>query len=228
MLRRAVSGFSEASVITAVIAALVIGVFGYAFVSDEMGRAFWSVGCVVMLLVLAWDSSPNVSVERRVDWRSYLAASVVVFGLTVYGAGVDAAIVVASVAISLLGMLMLLVRLRVPCSFAIGLLLVQSVLFLTWPIWAASLLIQFDAQPLVDLLVKVGPLFAINGAIDPTDAFTHRPLAYRLMNLGQDIPYEMPNSIWPSVLLHVASGFPGVLWYVWKQRRQPPSPTQAN
>lgn len=67
--------------------------------------------------------------------------------------------------------------------------------------------------------MKIGPLFAINGNIDPTDAFTHRPLAYRLMNLGQDVFYEMPRSILPCVLVHVASGLPGILLRVLPSRR---------
>jgi hypothetical protein len=229
MLRRVVSGFSGVGTALAIITAAVLVSYGYWFVQDAIGRGFWSVGCVTMLLVLAWEcerSAPSAQEAResRLDWRAYVTACVVVSAISVYGAGFAAACVVGSIAFSLLGALMLLVSLRIAGPIAIGMLLVQSVLFLTWPVWAANLLTTFESQWLVDLLVKVGPFFAINGAIDPTDAFTHRPLAYRLMNLGQDIPYEMPRSIWPCVLLHVSAGLPGmILWFLRARRRSNPA-----
>jgi hypothetical protein len=206
-------------VAAALVAAMALSLLGYRSVTDELHRAFWSLGCAVMLLVLAWKerNAGNLG-PAAVDWRNYGAACAVVLAMALYAAGPRATLVIGAVAFSLLGLLMLLVCLRIPCSLAIGLLLVQSVLFLTWPVWTANLLVRFDSQWLVDLLVRIGPLFAINGAIDLTDPFTHRPMAYRLMNLGQDIPYQMPRTIGPSVAVHALAGLPGVVWYGWKRR----------
>lgn len=213
-----------ASRLGAIFAGAVLASAGAATLNDPIMRAFWDVACVVMLLVLAWEgrsscAAARVSPQHDVDWLSYTLACSAVLIVTVLGAGTGAAIVVASIAFSLLGMLLLLTWFGLPVTLSIAILLLQSVLFLTWPIWSSSLLVLFDCQRVIDLLVKIGPLFAINGSIDPTDAFTHRPLAYRLMNLGQDVPYEMPRSIWPCVLVHVASGLPGILLRILPSRR---------
>lgn len=226
--------------VTAFVAGAALAGFGYATLNEPLTRAFWDVACVVMLMVLAWDgisSHPRLqplesnSLSNGVDWRSYSIACVPVLLAALMAAGVGSALVAASIAFSLLGMLLLFTHFRLPAAFAIGLLLLQSALFLTWPIWSSSLLVRFESQPLVDLLVMIGPLFAINGSIDPTDPFTHRPLAYRLMNLGQDVPYEMPHSIWPCVLVHFAAGVPGVLMQAFAQRNnvktQTPEPADG-
>lgn len=173
--------------------------------SEPVGRAIWCACVAVLMLPVAYRGTP-----REVDWFSYLIAGGVSALACGFAAGPLAALVVGAVAFSLLGLLLLYVRIGVTTSLAISLLLVQGVLFFTWPIWAAQWLVRFDVQWLVDLLVKIGPLFAINGAIDPTDPLTHRPLAYRLMNLGQDIPYAMPTSVWPCVIVHVIVGLPGI------------------
>ncbi len=194
---------------------------GWWITSDPIGRAMWGVACVVLLLPISYSAeseSIRTIARSRVDGLAYTLASGAAVLMVALMSGFHAAFVVAAIAISLIGGLLLLARIGVPTALGIGWLLVQSVLFLAWPIWAANLLVKFDSQSLVDLLVKVGPIFAINGSIDPTDAFTHRPLAYRLMNLGQDIPYEMPRTIWPCVLVHLAAGLPGmVVSWRWKR-----------
>ncbi len=187
-------------------AGLLLAAVGGVATDDPIGRGFWGVVSIVLLLPMA----ASIGVSRRVDFVSYALACVPIVGFVTCESGVSPAIVVAAVAFSLIGLLALADRLRIPGAFAIGVLIVQSALVLTWPIWAAKLLLKFDSQWLVDLLVKIGPLFAINASLDPTDAFTHRPLAYRLMNLGQDIPYTMPMSIWPCVIVHALTGACGV------------------
>lgn len=199
----------------------LVGSTGVLIASDPIGRALWCLAGVVMLLPMAMPARAGV------DWKSYLSATAPVVLITILAAGFRPAAVVASVALSLIGMLALLVRIGIPCAFAIGLLLVQSVLFLAWPVWTAHLLLKFDSQRLVDLLVNVGPVFAINASIDPTDAITHRPLAYRLMNLGQDLPYTMPRSVWRCVIVHTLAGVPGILAMLWKREQSADQSTHS-
>lgn len=203
---------------------LLLAAAGWWIASEPIGRALWNVVGVVLVLPLAMRDNARGSTA---DIASYACATLPMFIATAIASGFSAALVVASVAFSLLGMLALLVRIGIPTGFAIGLLLVQGVLFLTWPVWAAHLLLKFDSQWLVDLLVKIDPIFAINGSIDPTDAITHRPLAYRLMNLGQDIPYTMPRSVWPCMIVHVAAGLPGLLLHLRTRLTSSASPSPA-
>ena len=148
--------------------------------------------------------------------RPFATAAAIVVGGVIVVSGPGAATVVAAVAFALWGGVALLTACWVDSRFAAMLVLVASLALLTWPIWAATLLLRFDVQPLVDGAVRFGPLFAINRAIDATDAFTHRPWSYRWMNLGQDVPYAMPTTIWPCVAVHAATGAAG--WIVGKSR----------
>ena len=52
-------------------------------------------------------------------------------------------------------------------------------------------------------VVAIHPLFAINGVLVNLGAWSHLPIAYReLTTLGQDVPYTLPASVWPMVLVH--------------------------
>lgn len=187
-----------------------------------MGRAVWSVFAVVIALPLAWrDSGIDKTTECRprkdIDLPSYGIACLAIASGTLFTSGVLPMLVVASIAFSLAGLLALLTSFRIPAVLAIGCLITHSILFLTWPVWGSHWMVRHDVQWLVDALVRVGPLFAINTAIDPTDPLTHRPMAYRLTNLGQDIPYALPTYVWWCVATHVLAGIPGLCVYRYTQ-----------
>jgi hypothetical protein len=95
----------------------------------------------------------------------------------------------------------LLTRLRLPPPLAAGVALVIALLWLTWPIWLSHGL----NQSRVNALVIAHPLLAINGALQHLGAWDRAPLAYqRLTILNQDIPYHLPRSIIPAIVLHAA------------------------
>lgn len=162
---------------------------------DPMTFAFAGLLAAILLLPLA---------------RAYAVAMAIVVAAVAIIAGHCAATVVAALAFASWGTVALLVACRVERTLAIVLTIVASLALLSWPTWAATLLLRFDAQPIVDLAARFGPLFAVNRAIDPTDAFTHRPWSYRWMNLGQDVPYRLPATIWPCVLVHSTFGVFGL------------------
>lgn len=180
--------------------------------SDPMTFAFAGLLGITALLPLT---------IRALDY----AAAVAIVALAVaIDAGLGAATVVAAVAFALWGSVAMLTSIRVDRRFATMVAIVASLALLTWPIWAANLLLRFDVQPLVDQAVRFGPLFAVNRTIDPTDAFTHRPWSYRWMNLGQDVPYAMPATIWPCLGLHGAMGVAGLLCMRMRRRLSHASP----
>jgi hypothetical protein len=107
------------------------------------------------------------------------------------------------------GLAMSLRRLRIAPLAASAITVVISLIWLTAPIWLTSNLSVTG----VARFVEIHPVFAINGVLAQLGTWTHWPIAYRsLTTLGQDIPYTLPTSIWPCVLVHL---IPGIgLWWV--------------
>jgi len=81
---------------------------------------------------------------------------------------------------------------------------VLALAWLSWPIWMSRGVVGH--QTLAGWLVRLHPIFAINGAMPQLGTWTHQPLMYHLTNLGQDVPYELPASIWPCAIAHLMIG----------------------
>jgi hypothetical protein len=76
-------------------------------------------------------------------------------------------------------------------------------IWLTWPIWLSSHLGGRYGESAASWLVWAHPLFAINATLKHFDAWDHTGLMYSTLSvLNQDVPYRIPQSIWPSVSLH--------------------------
>ncbi len=106
--------------------------------------------------------------------------------------------VVLAVLTTQVGTVRLARQCRITPTVAAGISVVVGVLWLTWPLWLTT------APPLV---VKLHPLLAINGLLAADlGIWTECPAAYRVMTLGQDVPYSLPPSPYPCVLFHLATG----------------------
>jgi hypothetical protein len=55
-------------------------------------------------------------------------------------------------------------------------------------------------------LVVEHPIFTLNSIFPSLGVWTQQRLMYQLTPLGQDVPYRLPTSIWPCVLLHGVIG----------------------
>ena len=111
------------------------------------------------------------------------------------------------------GLAITLVRARISPLFASALSVVLWLLWLTWPVWLSTHLSDAGASR----LISIHPLFAINGVLAHLGTWSHFPLAYReLTILGQDIPYSLPTTVWPSVLAHLIPGI--ALWWAGSWR----------
>lgn len=103
--------------------------------------------------------------------------------------------------LALAGATSALTRLPIPPSLAAAVVVVVALFWLTWPVWLSHGL----NQSRVNGLVVAHPLLAINGVLQYLGAWDRAPLAYqRLTILNQDIPYHLPRSIMPAVLVHGA------------------------
>jgi hypothetical protein len=200
------------------VALALIGI-GRAAVIEPLGLALWCVVVAWLCVPLMWDAS-------GVDASRYaVVLAVVTIGAMAF-AGFIPALIVAAVALSMMGGVLLLAALRVPAAVAIGMVLVSTAIAFGWPVWAATFLTRVNTDPWLQWLVNVSPAFALNAALSPEDPLTHRPLAYQLMNLGQDVMYSMPASAWPCVVLHGAVGVVGVGgWWVVSRRSSRVRPT---
>ena len=70
--------------------------------------------------------------------------------------------------------------------------------WLSWPLW-------LTAAPAV--LIRCHPLLAVNGVLaDRLGLWTEQPVAYRIMSLGQDVPYTLPPTVWPAAIAHGGMG----------------------
>lgn len=196
---------------------------------EPLGVALWSVVAAIVLLPAAMPiamptevaqaflpvSSPADQRHESLCHSRYAAACApVIVGVAVV-AGMKPAIVIAVVAASLAGGAEILRTLRLPATLAIAMTILGASIAFTWPIWAAGLLMTHDLGAWLQRAVNVSPSFALNAAIAPDAPLTHRPLAYRRMNLGQDVSYAMPRSVWPCVVLHAGTGLVGWIGRRW-------------
>jgi hypothetical protein len=79
---------------------------------------------------------------------------------------------------------------------------VAVVLFMGWlayPVWGGRSIDRRVARGLSDY----HPLIAVNGQQARLGIWLERPTAYRLTVLGQDVPYGLPGTVWPSATLHL-------------------------
>jgi hypothetical protein len=86
---------------------------------------------------------------------------------------------------------------------AAALVTLISLAWLSWPIWLSGHLAGRAGASIANDLVWAHPLFAMNATLHPFDSWDHYPFMYStLTTLNQDVPYRIPQSIWPAVLIH--------------------------
>jgi hypothetical protein len=134
-------------------------------------------------------------------------------------------ILLIAVAMALLGMVTSLRRLIGPSAAAAGTTIVFFA-WLAWPVWLSP---WADAR-IVALLAPVHPLLVMNRVFIELGIWTQQPLMYQLTSLGQDVAYELPQSILPCVLLHLLMGLAlGLPAWWWPQPEASPArPTEAS
>lgn len=114
-------------------------------------------------------------------------------------------------------------RIRIPPAVVV----VASIAWLSWPIWLAPALRgRASAERTVAVLITANPAFAMQGALSKTFnvPWAQYRIAYRLTNIGDDIPYQMPASIAPCLLLHGSIAVIAMLAAHWRREKLPSSP----
>jgi hypothetical protein len=116
----------------------------------------------------------------------------------------------------------LLTRLRDQPVAAAAIVSTIALAWLTWPVWVSPWLPGHD----VHWLVTLHPLFAVNSACRDLGIWTEQRVAYRLTNLAQDVPYQLPASVLPSVAFHAAIAAASLIVSRLAKTRRPDLPPQ--
>jgi hypothetical protein len=168
-------------------------------------RQVLAVGAVVLPVAIAWLIPISGSLKLA-EWAASVA-------------------LLAAWALGIAGLACLLQRAGLPALFAAAAATLAALLWLSWPIWLAPWV--YDAH-VAARLIAPHPLLALNGILRGWYAlpWAQHALAYPLTNLGDDVPYRLPTSIWPALLLHLPFALAGAIAVVTR-RQTPPTPVDA-
>lgn len=200
----------------ALLPALVFSLLATLWCWWELGAGLAFLLCSAMLASLY--APLLVSVE--VGWNRVASAVAAIGGVALVWAVATTAmdvsfaqwlrctLVLGAFVIALGGFVSLLSLARIPPPLASFLTTTVALLWLTWPVWLSPAL----TQQRVDWLVPAHPLLALNGVVAHLGSWDRMPIAYRSLTvLNQDIPYHLPRSILPAVILHIVIGIPGLV-----------------
>lgn len=178
---------------------------------ESLGLFFGGVGIVAIAgpgVVLAQTRS----LDRAVAFLALVGAvagtwlAPVLSGYLTFTLWAQCSLVLATFGLAAAGLALAMQRLRLPSSAAAACAVVLALAWLSWPIWMSPWMSGTRWHATASRLVRPHPLFAINGVMlhaYPIPWMQH-PLAYRLANLGDDIPYELPRTVLPAAGVHVA------------------------
>jgi hypothetical protein len=165
------------------------------------------------LLLITLCTPPLVlSVPTRLAWipaASIVLGASIVWLISASAADVTATewlrccVVLAAYVAALAGLASLFRSVGLSPLLASALTVILGLLWLTWPVWLSHWL----TEPLAAWLVPAHPGFAINAVLKHLGTWDHAPIAYSALTvLDQDVPYHLPRSILPAVVLHALIG----------------------
>jgi hypothetical protein len=115
-------------------------------------------------------------------------------------------LLLAAFVIAVAGLAIVLARLRINVFAASALAVLIGLSWLTWPVWLSPWLSGDRGAAIVGWLAPAHPLLAMNGVQLHLGAWSEQQLAYHLTNLGQDVPYRLPATALPAILVHAVVG----------------------
>jgi len=164
----------------------------------ELNRQFAIVIGVFAAIAIVWLSCVF---DDTITFREWLGAALV---LLIFSCAIAALAAFCS-------------RIRIPPAVAV----ILAIAWLFWPIWLAPALRgRASAERIVGVLVAGNPTFAIQGALlrSFNVPWAQYRIAYRLTNIGDDIPYQMPRSILTCWMYHGIIAAIAMLGAHWPRR----------
>ena len=118
-------------------------------------------------------------------------------------------LLLAAFAFALWAMTSMLVALRMPKVVASAVATVASLLWLSSPVWLS----RIASERIFTSPLPAHPLMSINAVLKHLGIWAERPIAYNhLLNLGQDVAYQLPDSVLPGIFTHLIAG--GVMFAI--------------
>lgn len=202
--------------------ALLAGIACYLAGGPTLGLFF---GPILFASILA---PPLVLAERDLIGRLFVAGAIidgiavvwlaaVIFSPTTLLQWLTCYLVLIAWVAALWGVAAALDRLLRLALAAQAVTVILALAWLTWPVWLSPWLIGRDGASIAAWLTPAHPLLAINGVLAHLGIWSEQGIAYHLTNLGQDVPYELPASMLPAVLLHLLVG----ITMIWLARLRP-------
>lgn len=186
-----------------------------------------SLGLFICGLVLVTIIVPIVSMAEQSILNRLVATAFVVFAISIvwlFGImhnetwvkeWLGSMFVLDAYAIALVGLVSGLRAVRCSSVVSAALSVIVGLFWLTWPIWLSRTWNGEESAPGVERLVLLHPGMAINGQVIKLGAWSEQSVAYHLTDLSQNVPYSLPSSIWPCVLLHAILGIALLLLAFW-------------
>jgi hypothetical protein len=157
-----------------------------------------TLGLLIGSVTLATLIAPPLAVSQFALQRTLIAVAVTVANLLVW------MFVLPFMDSLQCGVVLLAFTLALLSLRSASIAMIIAIAWLALPFWMQS------ARTLATL-APFHPIFAMNGACKSLGIWTQQPILYRLTTLGQDVPYELPASIWRCVLAHGIIAL-GLLW----------------
>lgn len=208
-----------AVLITTLAAALL-----YLAAGDTLGA--WLGGFAVIALVL-----PGLAVRRESFWHRTLDAAagvdvvvlgwmgVTMLGGASMGSWLTVSILLCCFAAALMGVVWLMDAGRIPVGLAVFVTSMGAVAWLASPVGLS----RWMDDRIAGFLGRFHPLLAANGQLTRLGIWLEQPRVYRHAVLGQDVPYTLPATVWPSAGAHLLVGVVAILM-VWAISRAWPRP----
>ena len=158
----------------------------------------WRTRLIVLAAILlpVWGVWLMTTVKSQVYVREWMACSIV---LTAYS---------AALAGSAVGLRLT----RLPAVGCAATAIVLGLAWLTWPIYMSQSWEGTSSTDVVSLFARFNPALVINGQVfRAMGLWTEQSIAYRLTDLSQNVPYQLPQAIWVCGLFHGLLGA-GLIW----------------
>ena len=107
--------------------------------------------------------------------------------------------------------LTMLLRHALAATLAAAIVVILAVAWLSWPVWLSPWLGGRVGEALVAWLTPAHPLLAVNHVLIDMGVWGEQRIMYRISALGQDVPYALPESVWPCVIVHAIIAASGAL-----------------
>lgn len=150
---------------------------------ETMLQRFVDAAVVTDCVVAVWLISTLVGEVKLIDC---LLCTAVLYAFALLGFGIAN----------------LLRRCRLPMEFTVLFVTIGLLAWLASPVWLS----QWMNDSIAGFLSQFHPLLAINARLTPLGIWLEQGVIYRHSVLGQDVPYALPESVWPTTLLQASIG----------------------